>query len=63
MADVGGILGGLTVALRDDPAVRAAVPGATVAVPAAGHAPVLAALASVHEHSTLLVVTPTTIDA
>jgi transcription-repair coupling factor (superfamily II helicase) len=63
VADVGGILGGLTVALRDDPAVRAAAPGATVAVPAAGHAPVLAALASVHERATLLVVTPTTIDA
>jgi transcription-repair coupling factor (superfamily II helicase) len=63
VADVGGVLGGLTVALRDDPAVLAAAPGATVAVPAAGHAPILAAIASVHESSTLLVVTPTTIDA
>ena len=62
MADVAGVLGGLTVALRDDPAVRAAVPGATVAVPMAGQAPVLAALASMHERATLLVVAPTTLD-
>jgi transcription-repair coupling factor (superfamily II helicase) len=63
VADVGGTLGALTVALRDDPAVLAASPGATVAVPMAGQAPVLAALASVRDGATLLVVTPTTLDA
>ena len=63
MADVTGILGDLAVALRDDPAVLAAAPGATVAVPAAGQAVVLAALASTRARSTVLVVLPTASDA
>jgi transcription-repair coupling factor (superfamily II helicase) len=63
VADVGGLLGSLTVSLRDDPAVLAAAPGAAVAVPLAGQAPVLAALASLHDRATLLVVTATTLDA
>jgi transcription-repair coupling factor (superfamily II helicase) len=63
VADVTGVLGDLAVALRDDPAVLAAAPGATVAAPAAAQAPVLAALASRHASSTLLVVAPTTLDA
>ncbi|HEY8081604.1 MAG TPA: DEAD/DEAH box helicase, partial [Acidimicrobiales bacterium] len=63
MGEGAGRLGALTDLLTDDPGVRAIVPRATVAVPAAAQAPVLAALAAAHPGSTILAVAPTTIDA
>ncbi|HUD70296.1 MAG TPA: transcription-repair coupling factor [Acidimicrobiales bacterium] len=63
MPDEAGRLAPLAEALRTDPGVRAATPGAVVAVAVAGQAPVLASLASLRADATTLVVAPTTLDA
>jgi transcription-repair coupling factor (superfamily II helicase) len=63
VAEVTGQLEALRDALRTDAAVAGIASGTTVAVPVCGQALAVSTLASAHDGRTVLVVTPTTLDA